>query len=205
MDYIYERKWLPGGVKLEEVTGGSHYKGKVWREIAIQIYCENGKNGYREIGHYPSGAPFLYGEDEERISISHTDGCLAVATIKIPAETNPAVFSPETALGIDVERADREKVIGLRERFLTEEELKLVDKDSVEANVIAWTCKEAMLKAGMDPAIDWHHDIIITSLPSPTETGAGHIRLKGTVFSFTLVTRRSEDFVITVAVTPENK
>lgn len=196
-EYIYERSWHYG-VKIEEVTGGTRYKGKVWREIARQIYCENGKGEYRDIGHFKSGAPFLYGEDE-RISISHTEGCYVVATIKVSPESTLSDFSEAAALGVDVERADRDKVISVRERFLNETEEKLVAKDSVEANVIAWTCKEAMLKAGMDPAINWREDIVITALPTFENLGGGYINLKGERHDLTLFTLRSGDFIISVA------
>lgn len=197
-DFIYERKKLPCGVKLEEITGGNRYKGRVWREIARQIYCENGRDGFREVGHFQSGAPFLYGEDE-RISISHTDGCLVVATIKTPDGVPLAEFSPETALGVDVESCMREKVAGLRERFLSDPELPLVNADSHEDCIIAWTCKEAMLKAGMDPSIDWKHDIIILSLPAIGKEGEGLIRLKEVEYPLKLYTYRSGGFIITVA------
>lgn len=200
MDYIYERIKTPSGIKLEFVTAGSAYKGKVCLEIARQIYCENGKDDYRELGHFPSGAPFIYNE-EVRISISHTEGCLAVATIPVASDANLSEFTPSTALGIDVEKADREKVVKLRERFLAESELPLVPADSVEANVIAWTCKEAMLKAGMDPLIDWRNDIIITSLPSFEREGSGFIRLNGEKFEFRLLTLRYEGYIVTTALT----
>lgn len=198
MDYIYERRKTPEHVKIETVTGGSRYKGKVWTEIARQIYCENGKEGFREIGHFPSGAPFLYGSDE-RISISHTDGCLVVATIPVSPDSNLSEFTPETALGVDVERADREKTAELRERFLSDEELTRVPSGSVEAAVIAWTSKEAMLKAGMNPNIDWRHDIVITALPSFDTPGKGFIRLDGRQYPFALYTYPYEDFIITIA------
>ena len=198
MDFIYERFRSPSGVKLEVVTGGSRYKGKVWRQIAMQVYCENGKDGYRDIGHYQSGAPFIYGADE-RISISHTDDCLVVATIPVSADTNLSEFSPSSALGVDVESADRKKVVGLRERFLTEEECKLVAPDSPQANIVAWTCKEAVLKAGMDPSINWHSDIIITALPSPDEPGSGYINLSGHRYDLSLHTLLYDNFIITFA------
>ena len=198
MDFIYERFWLPNGIKIEEVTGGSHYKGKVWQQIARQIYCENGKDGFRDIGHFQSGAPFIYGA-EEKISISHTDGMLAVATIPVETDNNLSVFSLETALGIDVEKKDREKVLKLRERFLSEEELKLIPSDSLEAGITAWTCKEAMLKAGMNPTIDWHHDIIIIALPTPDSPGEGYIYLDSHKYKLTLIAIHSEDHIICVA------
>lgn len=190
---------MPCGVKIEEVTGGNRYKGKVWQQIAFQIYCENGRDGYRELGHFQSGAPFIYGADE-RISVSHTDGMLVVATLSVEPEANLQDFSPQTALGVDVEKADREKVINLRQRFLSERELSMVDSESPEENITAWTCKEAMLKAGMNPAIDWHHDIQITTLPKPDREGKGYIVLEGERYNFKLISFRSEDYIITVAL-----
>lgn len=198
MDFIYERFRLSNGVKIEEIMGGKHYKGKVWLQIAKQIYCENGKDGFRDLGHFQSGAPFLYGADE-RISISHTDGILVVATISVPPDATLQDFTPTTALGVDVEKADRDKVVGLRQRFLSKEELARIPADSVKDNIIAWTCKEAMLKAGMNAAIDWHHDIVVTTLPSFDRAGVGYINLAGDRFDFNLTTFRSDDYIITVA------
>lgn len=198
MDFIYQRLHTPQGVKIETVTGGERYKGKVWLEIARQIYCENGRDGYREIGHYRSGAPFLYGE-ESKISISHTSGCFAVATIPSDPETPAGEFSPATALGIDVERMDREKVMNIRDRFLNPDELKLVSADSVEENIIAWTCKEAMLKAGMDPEINWVDNVVITTLPSIGNSGKGFIILNGEKTELSLYSMKEGPFVITVA------
>ena len=210
MDFIYERVRLPFGAKLETVTGGSRYSGRVWEQIAKQIYCENGKDDYRDLGHFPSGAPFIYGADE-RISISHTAGCLAVATIATAPEAVLSEFSPQTALGIDVERADREKVVGMRERFLTEEELGIVPAGSVEANVLAWTCKEALLKAAMKPDIDWLRSITILRLPEiepdiehtgserGITPGQGCVTIGDVSATFTLHSYRFGDFIITIA------
>lgn len=198
-DFIYERQRI-GKVKLETVTDGTRYKGKVWYELARQIYCENGKDDFRDIGHFASGAPFLFGEDV-RISISHTQGCFAVATINVPEGTDLSVFTPEAALGIDVEHADRSKASELRERFLSQDELKMLPESSVENDLIAWTCKEAMLKAGMDSSIDWRNNIVITQLPAFSTPGSGHIFLNDQIIKFTLTTLSLPPFIITIATT----
>ena len=198
MDYVYERFKTPFGVKIETVTGGSRYSGKVWREIAMQIYCENGRNGYRDIGHLPSGAPFIYGSDE-RISISHTDGCLVVTTIPLTPERSVSDFAPSNAIGVDVERADREQAHKLRERFLNEEELKRVP-DTPEASLTAWTCKEAMLKAGMNADINWRDDIVIEALPTVDREGRGFIRIAGEKHTLRLHTLSLPPFLLTVAL-----
>lgn len=202
MDYIYERFKTPEGVKIEAVTGGSRYSGKVWREIAMQIYCENGKDDYRNIGHFPSGAPFIYGEDE-RISVSHTDGCLVVATIPVAPDSSLGEFSPATALGVDVEKADRGKAVELRARFLNESELSQIPADSVEDNIIAWTAKEAMLKAFMKPNIDWKNNIVITRSPAPDSPGKGFVKDGDLTVEFNLYTLAYEGYFITYCLAAE--
>lgn len=196
MDFIYERFKIARGVKLEIITGGASYSGKVWREIAMQIYCENGKTDYRQVGHFASGAPFLYDSPDETISISHTEGCLVVATANKKAIATESI----PGIGVDVERADREKVVSLAERFLTETEMKLLSRPlEVEQAVVAWTCKEAMLKAGGDPDINWRDNITLLRLPSPDAPGEGVMKLGDREVSLRLELYPNEDFLITVA------
>lgn len=148
--------------------------GKVWREMAKQIYCENGRDGYRDVGHFPNGAPFIFGEPA-RISMTHTDHLLAVATLPKTPEADLAKFSPRTALGIDAERLDRTQVLKVRDKFLSDDERLLVPEDNLEKNIIAWTCKEAIYKAGMTDGIDFRIDIRIEKLPDIDR----HINLPG--------------------------
>ena len=162
---------IPGGIELGIVTGGTAYTGKVWRALARQIYCEHGDGGFWEIDHLPGGTPYIYNEPV-RLSISHTDGCFVGATLRAPEGFDPAAFVLPTALGVDVERIDREKVVRLRERFLTEDECKIIASEEVSTNILAWCCKEAMLKAGLDSAVDWRHGLRILSLPIPGDAAA---------------------------------
>lgn len=196
-EFIYERKKPAPGLKVEEVTGGEGYHGKVWRALAMQIYCENGRDDYREVGHFASGAPFLYNADE-KISISHTDRMLVVATIPVPEDANLSEFDPRHFIGVDTERADREKVLSLRERFLTADELALIPENDLEANIIAWTAKEAMYKAALTPGINWHNDLIIKRLPKEGEDGEGLLRLEGGDFPAVLSVYRSGDYLVTL-------
>lgn len=169
-EFIYWRHLTPVGIRVEEVCGGEDRTGAVWRALAGQVYRENGRNGYREVGHRESGAPYIEG-GEERISVTHTTGLLAVASLPRTPEADLEQFSTRTALGIDAERWDREKVCSLRERFLSEEELALVPEGDVKAGILAWTAKEALYKAALTPGIDFRRDIRIISLPD-SETGA---------------------------------
>lgn len=105
-DFIYWPFTAPVGIKLEFIAAEPVCKPSLWLELAYQIYSENGKDTPRELGHYPSGAPFLHGSDS-RISITHTSGLLAVATLPRTPEANLIDFSERTALGIDAENINR--------------------------------------------------------------------------------------------------
>lgn len=151
------------GVKVEEISGGEGRDLKVRSELAMQVYAENGRDGYREVGHFACGAPFLAGSDE-RISISHTPGLLVVATLAPTPGVNLGEFSARAALGVDTERKDREQVMKLREKFLNSDELKAVGGD-IESNILAWTVKEAVFKAALNRGVDFKTQILIDTLP----------------------------------------
>lgn len=186
-EFIYWPHPTPVGIRVEEVCGMESKSGRLWEEMAKQIYCENGRDGYREIGHFSNGAPFLFGQTT-RISLTHTGHLLAVASLPKTPEADLAHFAPRTALGIDAERNDRSQVFKIRERFLSPSELELVEADNLEANIIAWTAKEALYKAAMTEGLDLRNDIIITRLPlidrkmnmpgaTPPEAGKAIIRI----------------------------
>ncbi len=163
-ELIYWRHPTPIGIKVEEVSGMQDKSGRLWREMALQIYCENGIDGYREVGHFSNGAPFLFGETS-RISLTHTNHLLAVATLPKTPEADLAKFSQRAALGIDAESLDRSQVIKVRNKFLSDTEKDFIKEDNLEANIIAWTAKEALYKAGMTEGIDFKNDIVIEKLP----------------------------------------
>lgn len=160
MEFIYWRHPSVPGIKIEEISGGDHYSGNTWREMAKQLYGENGRDEYREIGHYHNGSPFLYG-DNSRISLTHCKGLLVVATLPSTPEINLAEFNPHTCMGVDAERMDRKQVLEIRERFLNDSELQKIRPDDIRANIHAWTIKEAAYKAMLTPGLDLRKQIII--------------------------------------------
>ena len=164
MDLIYWRHPTVPAIKIEEVTDGEGDYGKYWLEAARQIYCENGRDEYREIGHFKNGAPFLYGEPS-RISITHCEGLFAVATLPPTPDIDLSKFDPHTAMGIDAERIDRSQVLKVRERFLSDDELAMIPADDLRLNIQAWTVKEAVYKAGLCSGTDLRKDIRIERLP----------------------------------------
>jgi len=163
-DFIYWRHPTLPGIKVEEISGGETRKGATWLEMARQVYCENGRDSYREIGHFHNGAPFLFGE-QSRISVTHCPGLLAVATLPSTPEVELGVYSRRAALGIDAERSDRRQVLDVRERFLSERELEMIPADDVRMNILAWTLKEAAYKAAFCEGLDLRRDIAIEKMP----------------------------------------
>lgn len=214
-EFIYWRHHTLPGIKVEEVCGGEDRSLKLWIEMAYQVYSENGKEGYREIGHFRNGAPFLVGETG-RISITHTGRFMAVATLPDTPEVDLSVFSERAALGIDAERADREQTLRVREKFLSDQELQMVDKDDVKMNVMAWTAKEALYKAAMQEGLDFRNDIRILSLPKigpavpvydknefdPIRTGEAVVKIEDKEYPFVLYTYESEGNIVTLAYSP---
>lgn len=164
-EFVYWPHPTPVGIKVEEVSGMENKSGRIWEAMAKQIYCENGRDGYRDLGHFANGAPFLFGQTT-RISLTHTGHLLAVASLPKTPEANLSQFAPRTALGIDAERNDRAQVLKVRDRFLSEAEKEFIPADDLEANIIAWTAKEALYKAGMTEGLDLCKDIAITALPA---------------------------------------
>ena len=197
-EFIYWRHPSLPGIKVEEVSGGEDRQGNVWLEMARQIYCENGKDTYREIGHFHNGAPFLYGE-QGRISVTHCRGLLAVATLPPTPEVELGVFSERTALGIDAERADRTQVLKVRDKFLSETELRMVADEDTVANIIAWTSKE-------DPA-EFHAASKDELLEMVTGRAEVALRAEGdasaAVVELLLYSYRSDDHIVTLAYSPK--
>lgn len=214
-EFIYWRHHTLPGIKVEEVCGGEDRSLKLWIEMAYQVYSENGKEGYRELGHFRNGAPFLVGETG-RISITHTGRFLAVATLPDTPEVDLSVFSERAAMGIDAERADREQTLRVREKFLSDDELQMIDKEDVKMNVMAWTAKEALYKAAMQEGLDFRNNIRILSLPKigpavpvydknefdPIRTGEAVVKIEDKEYPFVLYTYESEGNVVTLAYSP---
>lgn len=213
-EFLYWRHLTPPGIKVEEISGADDKNGKIWLEMARQVYCENGKDDYRQILHLPSGAPLLQGE-LYRISISHTDHFLAVASLPKTPEVTLAEFSLRAAMGIDVEKLTRTQVLKIRDKFLSEEELLMVAPDDVEKNIIAWTAKEALYKAALTPGLEFCRDIKIVRLPElqpasgiveegKTDYGEALIKFpSGQEIPMQLYSYESEGCCVTLAFSPK--
>lgn len=212
-EFIYWRHSTPVGIQVEEVCGAGSRSGEIWSRMARQVYCENGREAYRDLGHYESGAPFLY-NDEARISLTDTDHFLAVATLPRTPEVHLAEFSLRTAMGIDAERWDRSQALRVRDRYLTDCEKKLVADDDIRGHVQLWTAKEAMLKAIMHSGVDIREGLTVKELPEIDQTPAlpghkcrtGHgtaLRPDGELVELDLYSYDSEGCCVTIAFSPK--
>lgn len=219
-DFIFWHHPTPVGIDIDEVSGCESRSGKTWREMARQIYCENGKESFREISYSDSGAPLLEGSDQ-RISISHADHLFVVASLPRTPESDLTRFSQRTALGVDCERSDRKQVLNIRKKFLNDAEQSMIPDDDVNMNILAWTIKEAVYKTMLHPGIDFCNAIKIVSLPELKDFDPFNLPELGKVCvdlgynlpgssdkkriseDFDIYSYMSDDYIVTVAFSPK--
>ncbi len=92
----------------------------------------SGLTGHIPCVHDSTGKPYIEGDPRE-ISLSHTDGAVAVAVSDQP-------------IGVDVQ-AFSKKIIRIRNKFLDPQDTPLaIDDLSDRATALAWSAKEAMFK-----------------------------------------------------------
>lgn len=100
------------------------------------------------LSHTAQGAPMVVGGDVN-VSISHTQGLVALA------------IDPERIIGVDAEQTDRHQVLRVRDKFLNAKEKDFIAPDDLAAHIIAWTAKEAIIKAERNSALDWTEGICL--------------------------------------------
>lgn len=219
-DFIYQKEKAPCGVAVELIYGADDKSAKVWKLFAMQIFSES-EGDYRAITHLDNGAPILDGIPR-RISVSHTSHFLAIASLPKTPDNDLSEVNPRTAMGIDAENAHRPQAVKVAEKFLTSSEIKLlpavdgidsISNETVEAYVLAWTCKEALYKSIMGIAPDWREDYRIEKMPliagnlakaTPDKYGKGIVAIPGAApMDMLLSSWRENGHVITLAFSPK--
>ncbi|MDE6812113.1 MAG: 4'-phosphopantetheinyl transferase superfamily protein [Muribaculaceae bacterium] len=230
-EFIYWRYDTSAGVRVEQLSGGEDKSSRLWKILALQVFGENSTDRYREVGHYPSGAPFIE-DSTQRISISHTPHFMVVASLPRTPEAHLEEFNLRTAMGIDTERADREQARNVVERIMNEEEKVLMDalivrlregdahhaaleddKAITEAAVLTWTIKEALYKAALVEGMDFAQGLRIKRYPeicsnplvkSPEYGEAEIFRPDNEqAIPMRLFSYRSEMHIVTIAFSPK--
>ncbi|MBR3727896.1 MAG: 4-phosphopantetheinyl transferase family protein [Muribaculaceae bacterium] len=120
------------------------------------------------------------------ISITHTMRLVALA------------WNEDLIIGLDAEQDDRSQVVKVRNKFLNASEQQFINPDHLAAHIIAWTAKEAVIKAERKSAIDWTDGITV----EPFEVLAGETSFFARCDDrrYRLITRCAEGHYITVAV-----
>lgn len=214
-DFMYEKEMAPCGVAIEEIYGADEKSAKVWKLFAMQIFSE-AEGDYRSIEHFENGAPYIDGH-QQRISVSHTSHCLVVASLPKTPDIDLESVNIRTAIGIDLERSDRAQVLKIRDKFLSSSENALLPEiadiekateEDIKQYILAWTCKEALYKAGMGMSPDWREDYRIVVLPkiasdmrsaSTEKYGKGTIRTADGEMEMLLSSWEFEGHVVTLA------
>ena len=137
--------------------------------------------------HDEQGAPYVE-EESVNISITHTPRLVVLA------------LDDSHVIGLDAEQVDRKQVLRVRSKFLNASEQAFIGHD-LAAHVIAWTAKEAIIKAERNSAIDWTNGICLepfsVNTPLTDEiTFAAHC---GDV-RYCLATRCIEGHYVTLAI-----
>ena len=158
MPFLSEDTINSNGVKvgfwrLDEDGQGLYALAEAFLSDGEKTVCQNFKNDRRRrewlaarvllhemLGYYPGieydggGCPRIKSLPEMKISISHTDGLVAVSLSR-------------QASGIDLERISP-RIIRIRDKFLHQEEFDYVpDNLALRLLYIQWCAKEAMYKA----------------------------------------------------------
>lgn len=137
------------------------------------------------IEHDGQGAPFVAGSDVN-ISFTHTPRLVALA------------WDEREVIGIDAEQADRRQVLRVRDKFLNAAEQQFIAPDDLTAHVVAWTAKEAVIKAERNSAIDWTEGICLAPFAVSHDETVLSARCGDR--DYRLVCRRLENHMITLAV-----
>lgn len=134
--------------------------------------------------HDEQGAPSIKGLDVN-ISITHTMRLVALAV------------NDCQVIGLDAELRDRPQVLKVRDKFLNDNEKQFIAHDDLDAHVIAWTAKEAVIKAERNSAINWTDGICLEPfVPEPDEIS---LIARCGEHRYRLTTRLQEEHYITLA------
>ena len=116
------------------------------REFVASRILRHEVVGFQHV-HYDSvGAPYIKGEGY--ISISHTLNTVGIAV------------SEKFKLGFDIEGI-RPKILNIKHKFLSVEELTFIDTESVAELTKVWTAKEALYKMSGRNGINFRTELFL--------------------------------------------
>ena len=164
---ILENKATIGIWKIEESAEDllSFFSGKqyVYREeisrfrypkrelefLAVRLLLKELTGIETDVCYNTNGRPSFV-ENKFKISISHTNGYASV------------IIHPSANVGLDIEQK-RDKILHLKHRFLSQDELENIDKENeLEHLLLHWSAKETMYKMMGETEVDFISHLHIT-------------------------------------------
>ena len=138
--------------------------------------------------HTEQGAPVVEDSDVN-VSFSHTRQLVVLAC------------SREHVIGVDAEQTDRQQVLRVRDKFLNANEKRFIGADDLLAHIVAWTAKEAIIKAERNSAIDWTDGICLEPFTTDgLDTGEITLAARCGDNRYRLICRLIGDHCLTLAV-----
>ena len=135
-----------------------------------------------ELGYSEEGKPFIKSGDCQ-ISISHSHDKLVILS------------NSKSDTGVDIELI-RDKVIKIRDKFLSEPELRVVG-DNVEKLIIYWAAKEALYKLYGKKEVEFARHLYIQPFDlSSSGEFTGEVRLETFRKKFLLHYEKLEDYML---------
>lgn len=165
-------------------------KREVERKAALYVVRWLTGNGRAEIRYEKSGKPYL--EKGPQISVSHAFDKLAVA-----------LSSNGLSPGVDIEKV-REKVLLIKEKFLSEAELEQLRGASAAAYTICWAAKESLYKACGLRGLLFARELLIEPFEERAEgTLRARVTRSGAEKTYTLQYKKLEDYVLVYTLKSE--
>lgn len=161
-------------------TCKAHSRQQEWLAVRVLLKLLLGREEL--IAYRPDGSPFLPDNPNLSLSISHTRGYAAVYCV------------PNGSAGIDIEYRS-ERVLKIKDRFLSEEELGRMARDCfIEQLLIGWCAKETLFKLIRQEDVDFREHLHIRPFLYAEEGGVDVWETK---------TDQKQAFRLSFLVTPE--
>ena len=128
--------------------------------LSVRLLLKELTGVENDIYYNLNGSPSLVG-NKLKISISHTNGYAAV------------ILHPSANVGLDIEQK-RDKIIRLKHKFLSQNELENIDKENeLEHLLLHWSAKETMFKMMGEEDVDFISHLHISPFV-PSKSGTIH-------------------------------
>ncbi len=142
------------------------------------------ENGAEALAYHSTGKPYLKNR-KEHISLSHSHEKLAL------------VVNDTESTGIDIELI-RDKILLVRHKFLSEEELSQLNEKDVEKNLVYWAAKETLYKIQGKKGLNFATDLSVWDFEYEPAGGVirGNILTEGACATFALKYCKYEEYML---------